>query len=201
MMERWNEPDFTRFEFAPVMDMDERTEAVDLSGGYDPRYLAGIACGVGGYNEKRNGMYRSPIYSDGRDVHMGVDIWKPAGSPVYAVYQGQVRYVRDNDNAGDYGPTVVTRHELDGVELFALYGHLSRASLEKVYEGMPVERGDRLGVLGTEEENGGWVPHLHFQLSWQDPGRADMPGVVAEHDRWQALRIYPDPRTVLGPIY
>ncbi len=33
------------------------------------------------------------------------------------------------------------------------------------------------------------------------PETHDMPGVVSPEDREQALRDYPDPRLVLGPIY
>ena len=29
----------------------------------------------------------------------------------------------------------------------------------------------------------------------------DLPGVVSSRDREQALRVYPDPRLVLGPLY
>ena len=50
-------------------------------------------------------------------------------------------------------------------------------------------------------ENGGWEPHLHFQLSYQEPETHDMPGVVAPSDREEALQIYPDPRLVLGTLY
>ena len=56
-------------------------------------------------------------------------------------------------------------------------------------------------TLGNFEENGGWEPHLHFQLSLVEPETHDMPGVVAPEDREHALTIYPDPRNVLGPLY
>jgi hypothetical protein len=55
--------------------------------------------------------------------------------------------------------------------------------------------------MGDKDENGGWDPHLHFQLSLIEPETHDMPGVVSPEDREQALRDYPDPRLVLGPIY
>ena len=55
--------------------------------------------------------------------------------------------------------------------------------------------------VGDRHENGGWDPHLHFQLSWSDPGTHDMPGVVNPADREEALAKYPDPRMVMGPIY
>ena len=55
--------------------------------------------------------------------------------------------------------------------------------------------------MGAHDENGGWEPHLHFQLSYQEPETHDMPGVVAPSDRDEALQIYPDPRLVLGALY
>ena len=61
--------------------------------------------------------------------------------------------------------------------------------------------GEVIAWFGAFEENGGWDPHLHFQLSLIEPETHDMPGVVAPEDRDQALRDYPDPRLVLGPLY
>ncbi|GIT41297.1 MAG: hypothetical protein Ct9H300mP10_03070 [Methanobacteriota archaeon] len=55
--------------------------------------------------------------------------------------------------------------------------------------------------MGDKHENGGWEPHLHFQLSLVEPETHDLPGVVAPEDREQALLDYPDPRLVLGPLY
>ncbi|MEL0101236.1 MAG: peptidase M23, partial [Euryarchaeota archaeon] len=64
-----------------------------------------------------------------------------------------------------------------------------------------VDEGQIIAKVGSKDENGGWEPHLHFQLSWSEPKNNDMPGVVSIEDRDSALRIYPDPRIVLGPIY
>ena len=64
-----------------------------------------------------------------------------------------------------------------------------------------VKEGDVIAWFGAFEENGGWEPHLHFQLSLIEPETHDMPGVVAPEDRDQALKDYPDPRLVLGPLY
>ena len=58
-----------------------------------------------------------------------------------------------------------------------------------------------MGTLGDKSENGGWNPHLHFQLSLVAPEVPDIPGVVSENDRKQALQIYPDPQLILGSLY
>ena len=44
-------------------------------------------------------------------------------------------------------------------------------------------------------------PHLHFQLSKVEPESHDLPGVVSIEDSAIALKLYPDPRFVLGSIY
>jgi murein DD-endopeptidase MepM/ murein hydrolase activator NlpD len=131
---------------------------------------------------------------------MGVDVWTPGRTPLYLFYDGEIAYLRNNDRAGDYGPTIITRHDLGHQWLYALHGHLSVDSLEGKSVGQSISRGEQLGWIGEEEENGGWVPHLHFQLSVVDPGEADMPGVVAPENREQALSTYPDPAPILEAI-
>lgn len=194
-------PDFSNFNFAPVIDLPESPTVFDLTETYDPEYVAGQVWGIGRYNEKRRGMYLAPQYGGRRNIHMGIDVWCPAGQPVYAFYDGEIAYLADNDQDGNYGPTIVTRHRLDGTELYALYGHLSRTSLQEVTEGLPISKGEQIGGVGTAEVNGGWVPHLHFQISLVDPGKADMPGVVSDADREVALDKYPDPRLIVGTVY
>ena len=93
------------------------------------------------------------------------------------------------------------RHVLDGVPLYALHGHLDGRSSAAAKVGARVRRGEVIGRMGPEAENGGWPPHLHFQLSLDAPPTHDMPGAVTERDRRAALWTYPDPRFVLGPLY
>lgn len=187
--------------FHPLVKAGRKLRHIDLSGGYDPDALKEGDWGVGGYAEARPGMYTSHIFGGRRYIHMGIDIWAPAGTPVYCFCDGIIMGYRDNDNPLDYGPTIITSHEIDGLALYALHGHLSRECLKRLSTGMEIKAGDLLGDLGTEQENGGWVPHLHFQLSRVKPDVPDMPGVVAPEELEEALQTYPDPRTVLGPLY
>lgn len=195
--------DLSDFNFAPVMNYPAPNQlfVFNLSGGYDPDLIRTKKWAVGRYNEKRTGMYTAEYYKGERNIHMGIDIWTRVGAPVFSFYAGKVAYKKDHRQKGNYGPAFVLKYELNEVTLFALYGHLSRESLDKFKVGEKVERGQKIAELGSEEVNGGWVPHLHFQLSVEDPGQPDMPGVVAEKDREEALGIYPDPRLVLGNIY
>lgn len=194
----------SNYDFAPVMDYPEDSSqfhVFDFTKGYHPESIPDKEWGIGRYNEKRINMYETELFEGQRNVHMGIDIWAPAGKAVYSFFDGRVAYLQDNDNAGDYGPTIVVRYEIEGQRLYALYGHLSRESLQMVSVGESVQKGQQIATLGDNEVNGGWEPHLHFQLSVEDPGEADMPGVVAEENREEALQTYPDPRIILGKLY
>lgn len=187
--------------FHPVMELPGDALVLDLGRRRDTSFIRELEWAIGRYDEKRRHMYLAPQYEGRRNIHMGIDLWTRAGAPVYVFAGGEIAYLADHDQEGNYGPTIVTRHRLEEAPLWALHGHLSRDSLQRWKPGDPVGRGALLGRLGTEEENGGWVPHLHFQISREDPGGADMPGVVAGEERREALRRYPDPRIILGDIY
>ncbi len=192
--------------FHPVIDIGEQWEVLDLSKGYHPESISLDPPSIGRYNEVRKNMYTTGLFKGVRNIHMGVDIWVPEGAPVHAFADGRVLFFRDNDQPGDYGPTIITEHmiALDGspeAPVYALFGHLSRKSLEKVSVGMALKLGQAFAEVGGEHENGGWVPHLHFQLSRERPAEPDMPGVVAPENRDEALRTYPDPQLVLGRLY
>jgi murein DD-endopeptidase MepM/ murein hydrolase activator NlpD len=191
-------------DFAKVMDYPDdpgQMYLFNFTKGYDPEFIRSKEWGIGRYNEKRSEMYVAPQYKSKRDIHMGIDIWTRADAPVYSFADGVVAYSQDNNQPGDYGPTTVIKYVLDSTELFVLYGHLSRASLQQVSVGEQIAKGQHIADLGSEKVNGGWAPHLHVQLSTEDPKEADMPGVVADEEHEQALEKYPDPRIILGELY
>ena len=136
-----------------------------------------------------------------RDVHVGIDLAAPAGEPVHAFYAGTIFRLGDNALPYDYGPTIITRHTWLDQTVYALHGHLSRESLERWSPGEAFAAGAVLSHVGTREVNGGWNPHLHFQLRLLEPETHDLPGAVSVADRSWALRAFPDPRLVLGPLY
>ena len=183
--------------FHPVVAMPPDAPVLDLSGAWPedaPQWS------IGRYDEVR-GVYTQPLFGGVRTLHVGVDLGGPAGTPVHAFAEGEVIYCGENNAHGDYGPTIVTRHTLDGRAVFALHGHLSRQALRRSPRGRRFGPGALIGWLGEPAENGGWPSHLHFQLSWDDPGTHDMPGVVDPAEREAALARYPDPRRVLGPLW
>ena len=166
---------------------------------------------VGRYDENRVNMYESGLFEtlddDGksvrRTVHVGIDLDGPVGTRVYAFTKGKIHAVGYNPELGDYGNVIVIEHWLSGDRtVYALYGHLSNASIKGRKKGDRIRAGQCIGKFGDIHENGGWfIPHVHFQLALSPPDTHDLPGAVSESDRHQALFDYPDPRYVLGALY
>lgn len=157
--------------------------------------------GAGGYLENRVIYRRSPVFesAESRCIHLGVDIWAPAYSPVYAPLVGKVHSFKDNNAFGDYGPTIILEHKLEGHVFFSLYGHLSRRSLEGLAEGRTIEKGEAFCELGPHPENGDWPPHLHFQLMTDMEGRrGDFPGVAAPSMLKKYRQLCPNPNLILN---
>jgi murein DD-endopeptidase MepM/ murein hydrolase activator NlpD len=188
--------------YHPVIHLPADYDVYDFTHGYDPNRPRKHEYGVGKYNEKRPGMYTEESFTrDRRDIHVGIDINAPVNCPVHAFDDGEIFLFGNNPAKGDYGYLLITRHLFEGKPLFALHGHLSAASVEGKKPGQKFTRGQVLAWVGDKHENGGWNPHLHFQLSLVEPEACDLPGVVSENQLAEALRIYPDPRIVLGPLY
>lgn len=132
--------------------------------------------GIGRYNERRRNMYNTDLFADvgdgaaaawadtekgeRRDIHMGIDVGGPVETPLLAVADGVVHSAGYNAADGDYGNVFVLEHELCGRRVWALHGHLSAASVAGKKPGDRVSRGEVVGWLGAESENGGWPPHV-----------------------------------------
>lgn len=160
---------------------------------------------IGRYDEDRKGMYTQALFGGERTIHVGLDIGGPAQTSIYAFEDGIIHSFADNDVDGSYGPTIITQHELliEGEEqtIWVLHGHLSRESLDDLVVGNRIKKGDQIGTMGDEHENGGWPPHVHIQLSLIEPEVPDLEGVVTPEHREDALKRYPDPRNILGRLY
>ncbi len=202
-----NAPGVARLDFsahnARVLHADLRSTAAFAELVADLLAAQDAHIGVGGYLEDRVIYRRSPgLFGDpaepARSLHLGVDVWLRAGTPVAAPLAAVVHSVQDNAGFGDYGPTVILQHELEGDTFYTLYGHLSRRETALLRPGMAIELGQQFAEVGPPPENGDWPPHLHFQLISDLQGRVgDFPGVAlpAEKDEWAAL--CPDPNLVL----
>lgn len=203
---------FAGLEFHPLVPSLPPTFVVrDFTRGMAANPPLGAQYDVGRYNERRRNMYSTDLFGasdpwagrerERRDIHIGVDIGGPVGTPIHATADGVVHSAGYNAADGDYGHVVVLEHLLGGRRVWALHGHLSAASTEGKAAGDAIARGDVLGWLGDRHENGGWPAHVHFQLGLEEPATHDMPGVVSDAQHAAALEAYPDPRMVLGPLY
>ena len=190
---------WANFQFHHVVLLPDEYDILDLTSGEVPSHSCEFA--VGKYNEVRKGLYETELFEGGRFIHMGIDIGGPVGTPCMAFTDCEISCFGYNPEDGDYGNVIITKQTIDGVDVWALFGHLSAKSLEGKSIGQKFNAGDVIGWFGNKDENGGWEPHLHFQLSLIRPETHDLPGVVSFEDREQALRDYPDPRAVLGPLY
>lgn len=161
----------------------------------------GSRYGIGGYGEDRVLYKRSQLFEgeEARTIHLGIDIWGPAGTVIYAPMGGMVHSFAFNNNFGDYGATIILLHQLDTVSFYTLYGHVSLADLEGLQEGKYINRGEVLAHFGKPEENGNWPPHLHFQvIENMELKEGDYPGVCAASEKQRYLQNCPDPDLILG---
>ncbi len=159
-------------------------------------------CPEAGYRNTPNGKDQSiATQSEPRRLHLGIDIWGPAGTKVMAPLPGIVHSFAFNNNDSDYGATLILTHNLDGTGFHTLYGHISLNSIKNLHEGQRVAKGEVIAEFGMRYENGNWPPHLHFQLiaDMQD-WKGDYPGVCRFSERQQWLDGCPDPNLILQMI-
>lgn len=102
------------------------------------------------------GKYSSGYGSRGRSMHSGVDLVAPAGTPIYAIFDGTVRLSKPYSG---YGNVIVVRHE-NGLE--TVYAHNSR---NMVRVGQKVARGEQIAVCGRTGR--ATTNHLHFEVRVQ----------------------------------
>ena len=163
---------------------------------------ADAAVGIGRYNEDRVLYRHSPLFdgtAERRSVHLGIDLFVVEGTEIMAPLPGTIHSAADNAGLGNYGPTVILRHQLEGIEFHTLYGHLGRMSIERFEPGDRLAAGDPVGEVGDLQENGSWPPHLHFQIIADAvDGVVDYPGVAAPSDLDRYLELCPDPNLILG---
>ena len=162
--------------------------------------------GIGRYDEARL-LYTSPLFGasenptdERRTIHLGIDLFATPGTPVHAPLDGVVHAVAINTAQLDYGPLVILRHTTgDGEEFFTLNGHLARESFDALHVGQRIARGQQFASVGDVHENGGWTPHLHFQIILDLlEHRSDFPGVAPASQRNVWTSLAPDPNLLLG---
>jgi murein DD-endopeptidase MepM/ murein hydrolase activator NlpD len=164
-------------------------------------YKHNAVVAFGGYNEQRNLYKRSEIFngnSEERNIHIGMDLWTKAGTPVLAALGGKIHSFDYNAGIGNYGPTIILEHQISQQQFYTLYGHLSLESISEIGIGETYSAGQQLATLGDASVNGDYAPHLHFQIikDIQD-NFGDYPGVCSKTDLTFYLENCPDPNLLL----
>ncbi len=90
-----------------------------------------------------------------RRFHYGLDLAMPTGEPIYAAFDGVVRFSKYNRS---YGNLIVIRHD-NGLETY--YAHLSK---RHVTPGTRVKAGEEIGLCGNTGRSRG--SHLHFEIRY-----------------------------------
>ena len=159
--------------------------------------------GIGLYKEKRR-VYEGINFvselnrSKRRNIHLGIDIFTDQGVDIYAPIEGKVKILKNNAFKYDYGPTLVLEHQFNNIKFYTLYGHLSKIIFSKLKIGKKIKKGDWIGKIGKTNENGNWLPHLHFQIILDLLGyKENFPGVGEDYliNIWS--KISPDPNLIL----
>ncbi len=170
---------------------------------------------IGGYNEEREIYKRSILFDfekklltpndnlqkleEPRRLHLGIDIWGNAGTPVLAPLGGMVHSFAFNNNFGDYGATIILQHNIDTTPFHTLYGHVSLNDFINLREGQFITRGQCFAHFGNETENGNWPPHLHFQIIEDMQFKeGDYPGVCKVSEKDFYLTNCPDADLILN---
>lgn len=159
--------------------------------------------GIGRYGEQRaiyvSEQYADPASTERRTMHLGIDIFAKAGTPLFAPLPGKVKYITYNGDYNDYGYTLILEHNAQGIPFYTLYGHLSKDVMTLHAQSSHVAKGQLIAHIGDWPDNGHWAPHVHVQLITDllSQHRGNFFGVGHAHiwPVWNA--ICPDPNLFL----
>jgi 4-aminobutyrate aminotransferase-like enzyme/Ser/Thr protein kinase RdoA (MazF antagonist) len=162
---------------------------------------------IGGWGEARpiyNGRAFGRLSSDplalARTHHLGVDVSLPAGTAVHVPYAGEIYAAGYAADQFDYGGYVLLAHTIpSGEKFYSLYGHLDAESIKHLNTGDTLKAGEKIGNLGTYNQNGGWWPHLHLQLMTEMPPTDYTPPGACEIQFWETAKdLCPNPAHILN---
>ena len=135
------------------------------------------------------------LFRSRRTVHLGLDVFAPAGTALHAPLAGTVVHAGYEDGSQGYGGMVILRHDTPAGAFFTFWGHLA-ADCARLAAGQSLAAGEAFARLGAPHENGGWAPHLHLQLGFEnDP---DWDGVADPDDVVLHLARFPNPAALLN---
>jgi murein DD-endopeptidase MepM/ murein hydrolase activator NlpD len=115
------------------------------------------------------------VRSSGTQLHEGLDIRAlqrdrrgEATDPILATAAGTVAYISRKPALSNYGIYIVIRHEVDGLEIYSLYAHLSEVRAD-LRPGATVAAGETIGVMGRTANTSQGISkdraHVHFELN------------------------------------
>lgn len=165
----------------------------------------GVELGLGPWGEERP-VYTSDAFASTlakgtrRALHLGLDLFLPAGANVRTPLPGRVVDIYVTDAPLDYGHAILLEHTpRPDVTFFSLWGHLSAASARARKVGESLLAGDVVGQMGDNTENGGWQPHVHLQLVTYRPRlAADVIGAGESGYRAVWAELFPDAARFAG---
>jgi murein DD-endopeptidase MepM/ murein hydrolase activator NlpD len=129
--------------------------AAELSGGGSGIYTGSMAWPVPSSYRVTSPFGPRICPFHGRELHPGIDIGAPSGSPIVAAGAGRVTYA---GGRGSYGNVVMIDH---GNGVVTLYAHQRTGGI-KVGVGQSVDKGQRIGTVGSTGNSTG--PHLHWEV-------------------------------------
>lgn len=109
------------------------------------------------------GKRKNPFSGEMKN-HNGIDLAAAEGTPVYAIKDGAVYTVIENDS--EFGNYIILSH--DQGKMTSVYAHLSKVYVDRYQY---VKKGDVIGLVGQTGKATG--PHLHFEI--RAGGKAEDP--------------------------
>ena len=131
--------------FHPVVNLPEDYKILDLTKG--PWISGDSGFSIGKYDEFRPNVYNTDLFKSVRNIHVGIDIGGPVGTPCMAFMEGKIFDFGYNPAAGDYGNVVITEHIISSVKIWSLYGHLDSQSIINKTKGQFIKKGEVIGFL------------------------------------------------------
>ena len=164
-----------------------------------------VPLGIGPWGEART-IYTDTAFESRfiegqrRIIHVGVDLLMPAGTPLYTPVAGVVRSVEVEGDPLGYGGLIMLEHSPEACPPFlTLWGHMAHEALARLKPGDRLEAGALVGYMGTDAENGGWIPHVHFQMSTDTGLQASEFIGVGERAYLEVWAdVFPDPSALAG---
>jgi murein DD-endopeptidase MepM/ murein hydrolase activator NlpD len=129
-----------------------------------------------GHISSQFGARTSP-FTGRRQMHTGLDVAAPRGTPILAVADGVVTF---SGSMAGYGQVVVITH---GFGLKTFYGHNERNNVRK---GQRVKRGQVIGTVGSSGYSTG--SHLHYEVLVKDQPVDPLKYIIDEERRTREVR-------------